>query len=484
MTEPESNNCQDAKSASPAGEVQPRTDLPFSTARSASLQSQAGVHAPGGVIGGGRYWRPYPLWMRRASGSRIWDVDGNEFIDYHGAYGPVVLGHNPPEIRQAVLGAFDGLGILFGAPYEAESELCARIVRLIPSAEKTILTTSGSEATYHAIRVARAHTGRERVMKFEGHYHGWHDGANHSVRPPLHRAGRPERPESVPGSAGTLSAVTSLVSVLSWNDVDSLEERFAEEGPETACLILEPILHTCGVVMPTDGFLETCRRLCGEYGVVLIFDEIITAFRQALGGCQELFGVHPDLTIFGKALANGFPLAGVAGTTALMGLFEPEGPVSYSGTFNGGVPSVAAALATLDVLERGEVHRRLAAAGVLLADAVNNESSRLGIPCICHQFGSVWCVYFADHPVVSYRDIADSAATKDTGIDFEFQSHLLRSGIYMQPYFVNRCYISAAHSDVELEQTADSVIDFLRTNRRGIEEEVAQRATREASVGK
>ncbi len=442
--------------------VAERQDLTIRTAKSAAFHERAQRSAPLGVIGGGRYWRPYPLTIVKAAGSRLWDLDGNEYLDYHGSFGPSVLGQTHPEVREAVLEAMDR-GVLFALPHEAEIALCEKVIELIPSAEKVILTCAGTEATYHAIRVARAFTGRERVVKFEGHYHGWHDAVQQSLKPSLDVAGPPEAPHTVPVSAGTPAAVTALTTVLRWNDADALEAYLEQAGDEVACVALEPISHACGVLLPQPGFLARVRELCDRHGVLLFFDEMITGFRHALGGCQELYDVTPDLTAFGKAVANGFPVSGLAGRADVMAFMEPEGPVSYSGTFNGELVCVAAALKTLEILEREPVHERLFAVGDRLSAEINEEIARLGLPAQCLNFGSMWCLYFTDREIVDYRDIAAFAVTKDTGIDAEFQAHMLSNGIYMQPFYTNRCFTSYAHTDADIDRTIEVVGDFLRT---------------------
>jgi glutamate-1-semialdehyde 2,1-aminomutase len=444
--------------------VSERRDLTIETARSAAFHEYAQRYAPSGVLGGGRYWRPYPLCIQRAAGSRLWDIDGNEYIDYHGSYGPSVLGHNSEEIREAVIDVMESKGILFALPHESEIELCRRITELIPSAEKVILTCAGTEATYHAVRVARAYTGRDRLIKFEGAYHGWHDSVNQSLKPALDIAGPGDSPSTVPTSAGSPREVTALTTILPWNDAEALEARLELEGSQVACLILEPVIHACGVLKPAPGFLQRCRELCTKHGVLLVFDEIITAFRHDLGGCQQLFGVMPDLTTFGKAIANGFPISGLAGRDDVMSLLEPEGPVSYSGTFNGSLMSVTAALKTIEIMERDRIQEKLFDLGSSLADAINAEIRRLGVPAQCQSFGSMWCLYFTDREILNYRDIAAFAVSKDTGIDAEFQAHLLGQGVYLQPFYTNRCFTSAAHSNADIEHTIEVVSDFLRSS--------------------
>lgn len=450
--------------------VTERKDLNISTKKSMEHYNRAQKFAPKGVIGSGRYWRPYPIAASRAQGSRLWDIDGNEFIDYHAAYGPAVLGHNHPEIHEAVVESLEEKGVLFALPHEAEIDLCEKLTEIIPSAEKTIFTCAGTEATYHAVRLARAYTQREGVLKFEGAYHGWHDSVQQSVKPDPAIAGDARAPRTVPGSLGTPKALTALTRVLPWNDTEVLEEYLTEHGDEIACMVVEPIIHSCGVLMPQDGFLQRCRDLCTKYGIVLIFDEIVTSFRHDLGGAQKLFGVTPDLTTFGKAVANGYPVSGLTGRNEIMSMIQPEGGVAYQGTYNGITMSMVAALKTIEIMERDNIHEKLFKAGQKVRDEINAEVKRLGVPAVCRSFGSVWCLYFTDRDINNYRDIAAFAVTKDSGIDSEFQKHLLNRNIYMQPYYANRCYISAAHTDQDLDRTIEATKEFLREKASLIEE--------------
>lgn len=447
-----------------------RQDLKISTAKSYDMHEYGKQYAPLGVMGSGRYWKPYPLYIEQAEGSHIVDVDGNRFIDYHAAYGPAILGHNHPELREAVIDSLQSKGVLFALPHEAELQLAKKITEVMPSAEKVIYTCAGTEATFHAVRLARAFTGRDRVLKFEGAYHGWHDYVNQSVKPSLNLAGDPRHPNVVPGSKGTPAAITALTDVLPWNDEGILEEFLETNGEHIACLIVEPIIHSCGVLMPKPGFLEFCREQCTKHGILLIFDEIVTGFRHGLGGVQKIMNVTPDLTTFGKAIANGYPLSGLAGRRDIMSHMQPEGDVAYQGTFNGILMSMVAGLKTLEILERDRVHDRIFAMGDLVSKEINAEIDKLGVPARCRNFGSVWCLYFTDTDINNYRDVARFGAVKNSGIDSEFQAYLLDHGVYMQPYYANRCYISFAHTDDDIAKTIDAVKGFIRSNERRIRE--------------
>jgi glutamate-1-semialdehyde 2,1-aminomutase len=421
---------------------------------------------PGGVQGEGRFYEPHPLFMQKADKARIWDVDGNEYLDYHASFGPAVLGYNHPKVKEAVLSVLDEHGPLFATPHPLEVQLAERIVEMVPSAEKTGFVCSGTEATYHAIRIARASTGREKILKFEGHYHGWHDYVTWSMRFDPDRVGGPASdPEPVPGSAGMLAAVRESVVVREWNDFDGLESAFRSYGEELACLIVEPVCHGSGVIPPENGFLERARELCTEWGVVLIFDEVITGFRHAPGGVQELLKITPDLTAMGKAVANGFPLSLVTGRKDLVGTLSPEGATFFSGTFNGQIINVAAALACTAVLQDEPVHAHLDGLGTRLREGVHEHIDQLGVKAQIKQFGSIWCLYLTDRPIRRFRDIAEFAKDKAHPLQRAYQRWMLGNGIYIQPMYALRAFISAAHTEEDINRTVAATGAFLREHR-------------------
>jgi glutamate-1-semialdehyde 2,1-aminomutase len=441
-------------------------DWPVPAERSRAWFERARAVEPGGVQGEGRFYQPHPLFMERADKARLWDVDGNEYIDYHASFGPAVLGYNHPRVREAVLSVLDQHGPLFATPHPLEVELAERIAEMVPSAEKTGFVCSGTEATYHAIRIARTATGREKLLKFEGHYHGWHDYVTWSMRfDPSLKGGDPSNPEPVPGSAGMLAAIRDSVVVRQWNDFAGLEDAFAREGEQLACLIVEPICHGSGVIPPEPGFLERARELCTEYGVVFIFDEVITGFRHAPGGVQELLGITPDLTAMGKAVANGFPLSLVTGNAELIGNLSPEGATFFSGTFNGQILNIAAGLACTEVLRDEPIHERLDLLGSRLRDGVQEQIEHLGVKAQVKQFRSVWCLYLTDRPIRCFRDIAEFAKDKAHPLQRAYQRWMLARGIYIQPMYALRAFISAAHTEEDIDQTVAATGDFLREHK-------------------
>lgn len=423
--------------------------------------------APGGIQGDGRWTEPFPIFMARADGARVWDVDGNEYIDYWASAGPSVLGHNDGRVRRAVIETLESEGVLFTTPHRKEVELAEKFSEIVPCADKTSFCGGGaSDAMYNAVRVARAYTGKTKLLKFEGGYHGWHDDVAVSVRPTVERAGPADSPHAVPVSAGSLAAVTGQVVVAPLNDQHALERILDREQGELAAVIIEPVCHSLGCVEVDHDLLRFLRSRCSDLGIVLIFDEVITGFRHDIGGAQALCGITPDLGVFGKAMANGYTISALAGTNAIMSEFMPEGSVFLSGTYMGNLIGVTASLATIDILQEGSVHKRLWALGERVSTAVNETIEDLGLDAKCHSFGGFWSLYFkAD--VKNYRDVVRAA---DRGLDEEFRRFLLDRGIYLQGGHANsarpsRAFISAAHTDEDIDVTIEAVTDFLANNR-------------------
>ena len=319
--------------------------------------------------------------------------DGNSFVDFHCGFGAILLGHNDPRLKATLDETLLHTGVTFATAHPLEVELADRLVTHVPSAELVVYACIGTEATYHAVRAARVATGKRKLVKFEGNYHGWHDYLFWSVR---FTSGTSEHPVPVPQSDGMGQEAAEDIVVSSYNDPDHLASVFAAHGPEIAALIVEPIFHNGGAVMPEAGFLELCRSLCDEYGAALIFDEVITGFRQGLGGAQALFGVTPDLTTLGKAIANGFPISVLAGRKAYMEALAPLGRAYFSGTFNGHVLNVAMANRCCEILEAEPPYEYLAQLGADLREGVERVGRSAGVPLSVGQFGSVWSVHFSD----------------------------------------------------------------------------------------
>jgi glutamate-1-semialdehyde 2,1-aminomutase len=429
--------------------------------KSRKLFEEARKLTPGGVHSSIRFFDPYPIFISKAKGSKIYDVDGNEYIDYHLAFGPVVLGHGHPGVVNAVKDQLSK-GIIYGLSNELEVEVAKKIKTHVPSAQMVRFCNSGTEATYHAIRVARAYTKRWKIIKFEGAYHGWHDYVSVSSSPSLRDAGPRESPASVPDTDGLPTEVAKNTIVVPFNDPEVLEKTIKKHKGDIAALITEPILHgnaTC--IPPKKGFLKILREITMKYDIVLIFDEVVTGFRHGIGGAQKLFNVTPDLTTFGKAMANGFPVAAVCGRKDIMEMFKPTGRVDYGGTFNGNPISMAATLATIRELEKGDVCQRLFNLGENLRNQLNEIVAELELRAQAVGFGSVFQLLFTEKKIRDYRDTLAS----NTELFKKFQREMMSKDIFILPHANKRCHLSAAHTNEDVRYTIQNVREILKNIR-------------------
>ena len=425
--------------------------MTYSRQRSQQLFERAQRSLAGGAGSGVRLAeQPGPLYFERGDGARLYDADGNVYIDYVLAQGPLLLGHNPPEVLDAARAQLDSL-IISAGMHRTEIELSERLQRMVPCCELVRYNGSGSEAVLMALRLARAHTGRAKFIKFEGHYHGWTDPVIISYWPDLDAAGPRESPRPVPGTSGMAPSVLDEVIVLPWNDLGLLELALAQHGQDIAALIMEPIMFNTGGCRPRPGYLEGVRELCTHYGVVLIFDEVISGFRVALGGAQELFGVTPDLATFAKGLAAGFPLSAVMGKREIMGLIT-SGKVLHGGTYNTHPVVMAAANATVTYLERERayVYSHLQAMGERLGAGFAAICERSGVPALVSQVGPVVQLSFTKRKAFfDYRDTLD----RDADMFKRFQGALAERGVRATSR--GTFYISTAHSEADIEETLD-----------------------------
>jgi glutamate-1-semialdehyde 2,1-aminomutase len=420
----------------------------MATTSKSDLAARAAAVIPGGVNSGQRRVPGLEeLVIAATSGATFTDGDGNVYTDYHAAFGPPLLGHNDPDVDAAVAATARSVGLMGVGVTEVEVELAERICELVPSAERVLLTETGSEATFHALRVARAATGRRHVIKFQGCYHGWHDSVAMNVISLPENVGRKD-----PLSKGVLPEVVDATIVCRFNDADDVERALS--GHDVAAIILEPIPHNIGAVLPKPGFLERLRELATGHGTVLVFDEVITGFRHALGGFQSISGVTPDLTTLGKAMGNGWPVSALAGKADLMEMFSttPGRPAFFAGTFNGHPPTAAAALATIEKLQREPVHEHVFALGERTRQGLRELYARLGVPVWVGGFGSVFVTYFLEGEPSSYDDLLANDAELFTG----YRRELMKHGIFELPLNLKRSHFSYAHTDDDVDRLLEA----------------------------
>jgi glutamate-1-semialdehyde 2,1-aminomutase len=416
--------------------------------RSQELLERSKNSLAGGVSSPFRGAFPATLFFQDAVGAKLQDVDGNWYIDHVLAWGPLILGHKHPSIVKAVEQAA-GSPHNYGAQHELEFIVAEQLCSLIPCAERVALTSSGSEAVQLAMRLARGFTGRNLIVKFEGHYHGWMDSALLSYHPSRSDMGPAAAPRVVLGSGGQVSNAVENVLVLPWNDRQALLDLFASRGNEIAAVITEPVLCNSGCLMPAEGFLAELRRVTTEHEALLIFDEIITGFRIAVGGAQSFFGVTPDIATFGKAVGGGLPLSVVAGSKELLEQI-PERKVLFGGTFNGNSLSLAGAKATLEELakDNGRLLKDATRSGEILMRGIREAGNRLGMPVQTTGFGTAFSVHFTERSVFgNYRDTLDD----DNELLSIWLRECLLEGVYLMPD--GRIYTSVVHTPEEIAQT-------------------------------
>ena len=383
-----------------------------------------------------------PVFFKDASGSRFRAEDGREFIDYVGSWGPMILGHAHPDVIEAVV-ATARRGLSFGAPCVLETRIAEKICSMVPSVEKVRMVSSGTEATMSAIRLARGHTGRDKIIKFEGCYHGHSDSL-------LIKAGSGALTLGVPSSPGVPAGLSEHTITLSFNDSDEVGAAFAELGDQIACIIVEPIAGNMNMVPPAEGFLETLREECTKAGSLLIFDEVMTGFRVAKGGAQSIFGVEPDLTTFGKVIGGGMPAAAYAGRADVMASLAPDGPVYQAGTLSGNPVAMAAGLKTLELIDDDAFWDALSAKTQKLVDGLAGAADDAGIPLAVENRGGMFGMVFTDAgPVRSYAQVASA----DTDRFTRFFHGMLEEGVYFAPSAFEAGFVSIAHSDDDLDET-------------------------------
>ncbi len=408
---------------------------------------------PGGVNSPVRAFKAVggnPLFIEQAKGSKIYDVDGNEYIDYILSWGPMILGHSHPSVLKALHSAIDK-GTSFGAPTPLEVELARRVIDVYPSCEKIRMVNSGTEATLSAIRVARGFTGRDKIVKFEGCYHGHADGL-------LVKAGSGATTFGVPDSPGVPKSYAKDTLTVPFNDIKAFKSLLRREGKSIACVILEPVVGNIGCVLPKEGFLDALRQETRRYGIVLIFDEVMTGFRVAYGGAQAYYGIRPDMTCLGKVIGGGMPVGAYGGRRDIMSLVAPEGPVYQAGTLSGNPVAMTAGIETLKILAKEETYKKLEKTMRSLEKGLRDAARRAGVRTRFYRAGTMFCTYFTETEVVDYA----TAKTADTNRFARFFTGMLTRGINIAPSQFEAGFISLSHSEKDIEKTVRAAYEAFK----------------------
>ena len=417
------------------------------TTKSEILFSEAKRFIPGGVNSPVRAFKSVdmpPLFIKKAFGSKIIDVDDNEYIDYVGSWGPLILGHAHGEVIEALKNAVIN-GTSFGAPTEIETELAKLVIQIVPSIETVRMVNSGTEATMSAIRLARGYTGRKKIIKFEGCYHGHVDCL-------LVKAGSGASTLGIPDSPGITEDLAKLTITLPFNDIEKVEECFKKEGDQIACVILEPIAGNMGVIPPEKEFLTGLKRITEKHKSILIFDEVMTGFRVALGGAQEIYGVVPDLTCLGKIIGGGLPVGAYGGKKEIMDHIAPLGSVYQAGTLSGNPLAMTAGIATLRLISRNGFYEKLNQNAESLCSGLKSVAEEKGLPVFFTRVGSMFSVFFTDNPVKNYQD----AKKSDLSMFTRYFQNMLNNGIYLAPSQFEAGFLSSAHTKDDINKTIDA----------------------------
>jgi glutamate-1-semialdehyde 2,1-aminomutase len=429
--------------------------------KSRSLQQKAQTLLPLGVNSNFRYWgegiTPY---VSKAKGAHLWDVDGNEYIDYRLAFGPIILGHAYETVDQKVHEEIDK-GVLFAMTCELELLVAEKIVEMCPAVEMVRTACSGTEATMHAIRVARAYAGRDKIIKFEGMYHGFHDHTLFSTYSPIEAYGNIHNPIPTPSTSGIPRAMNGLIYTLPFNNFDVLEKTLKSVGHEVAAIIAEPCMGNCAAILPDPGFLDFIRKQCDEYGIVFILDEVKTGFRIARGGAQEYYGIKPDLATYAKALGNGYPIAAFGGKKEIMSIIGHG--VAQGGTFNNNKPGIAAAYATLTILNSEPVLEVISRRGQRLMDGLKGIFSTAGIPACINGYPAMFTFAVGKEKITDQRDWSETERDYYLAIvDALIEHGIMPDHDPREPWFL--CY---SHSEADIDRTLEAFADCIKIVRRG-----------------
>lgn len=440
---------------------------PSRSTRSAELYERACGPIPAGVNSTARAkwsgWDPYPLFVERGDGAYLYDVDGNAYIDYLLGLGPMILGHRPPKVTAAVVEQIQNRGTVFALPTAQEAVLAEKIIAAVPSVEQVRLCNTGTEAVIYSLRLAKAFTRREKVIRFEGMYHGFSDAVYWSKHPDLNEAGPDSRPIAIPQGPGLSKAAGEQLIILPWNDIDALRAAVARDGDSIAAILTEPVMCNTGCILPEPGYLEAMREIADSRGILLIYDEVITGFRLGFSGAQGIYGIRPDITVFAKGLGGGFPVAALGGRRDIMKLVA-DGTVSMAGSYSANGIAVAAANAALDELGAPGKYQALFARCTRFYDGLAEIFRRHGLPAYVVGLGPVLQVWFADKPIRNYRDAARYASHDLFRIWWE---GMLERDVLFHPGAFENLFVSFAHSDQDIDRTltaADQVAGLLRAH--------------------
>ena len=425
----------------------------MSGARSRRLFEEAKKHIPGGVNSPVRAFRSVggePLFIKKAKGSKIVDADGKAYIDYVLSWGPMILGHTHPQVTAALRKAIAN-GTSYGAPTELEITLAKMVIKAVPSIEMVRMVSSGTEATMSAIRVARGHTGRNKIVKFDGGYHGHGDSL-------LVKAGSGVATFGLPDSPGVPTDLAKLTITISYNDLDEFKDVASREGEQIACIIVEPVAGNMGCVPPEPGFLEGLRQVCDQYGIILIFDEVMTGFRVAYGGAQQRYKVKPDLTCLGKVIGGGLPVGAFGGRREIMEKVAPIGPIYQAGTLSGNPLAMTAGIETLKLLSKPGVYKTLEKISADLEQGLRAAAAEAGVPVTFNRVGSMFTGFFTDQKV---KDFA-SAKTSDTTRFGKYFLSMLKNGVNLAPSQFEAAFVSLAHSRADIGKTIEAARKSLK----------------------
>ncbi|MEW6066763.1 MAG: glutamate-1-semialdehyde 2,1-aminomutase [Nitrospirota bacterium] len=421
--------------------------------KSQKLYKKACELLPGGVNSPVRAFRAVggnPIFINKAKGSKIYDMDGNVYIDYVLSWGPLILGHAHPKVVSALKKSIEK-GTSYGAPTPLEIKLAEMVIKAYPSMEKIRMVNSGTEAAMSAIRVARGFTGRDKIIKFEGCYHGHADGL-------LVKAGSGATTFGVPDSPGVPESYAKNTITLPFNDVNALDAVIKTEWKTIACVIIEPVVGNIGCVLPKPDFLESLRKLTEEHGIVLIFDEVMTGFRVAYGGAQAYYNIKPDMTCLGKVIGGGLPVGAYGGKKEIMSMVSPEGPVYQAGTLSGNPLAMTAGIETLKILSKASTYKKLEKMASLLEKGLVNAAKKAGVKTRFYRAGTMFCSYFTDTEVIDYS----TAKTSDTARFSRFFSGMLKRGVNLAPSQFEAGFISLAHTEKDIEKTVKAAYETLR----------------------